>query len=176
MTFQCSSKCILLYLVEAENLSYLVCLCYHQLIVSAYMAYGKACCDRLVMSAIGRGVESGGTAVCLPFLDPDMLSPSNTGVPGKKRVSRRRHDMSDSIIHIHQVSTSTQETWHGNTLLEGISLPSVDILEYVTPSRGEYGQARPLTPFQSPDIAHCHRNIILLNQHILLPWNKKTFS
>lgn len=110
MTFQCSSKCILLYLVEAENLSYVVCLCCHQLIVSACMAYGKVCCDQLVMSATGRGVESGGTAVCLPFLDPDMFFPSNTGVPGKKKVSRRRHNMSDSIILTHQVRTSTQQT------------------------------------------------------------------
>lgn len=74
------------------------------------MVYGKVCCDRLVMSATGSSVESGETAVCLPFLDPDMFVPSNTGIPGRKRVSRRRHNMSDSIIQTHQVSTSSQET------------------------------------------------------------------
>lgn len=91
VTFQCLSKCIPRYLVEARNLLYLSCLLCNQLVVVVCMVFIKKCYDRLVMSATGRGmrvVEQ--LAVCLPFLDPGMVLSSNIGVPGKRRTSNGR--------------------------------------------------------------------------------------
>ena len=59
------------------------------------MVFGKECYDRLVMSAIGKGMESGGPVVCLLPLDPGMVLSSTTSVLGKRRTSWRRHSTSE---------------------------------------------------------------------------------
>lgn len=71
------------------------------------MGFGKECYDRLVMSAMGKGMESGEPAVYLLSQDAGMVFSSIINILGKRTTPKRRHSTSE-----HKMSHSNSQ---GNT-------------------------------------------------------------